>query len=225
MTTRNIVLSIDEFYHIYDRGVDKRIIFLDENDKKRFVRLLYICNGSVPVVYKSIQALPLDEIVVGEKLVAIGAYCLMTNHFHLLLKETKDGGIVKFMSKLLTSYSMYFNKKYKRAGSLFGSEFKSEHLDSDVYLKYIFSYIHLNPIGIIDSGWKNKKIKDKDKAKKFLNSYLYSSLLDYLGIKRGEQQILNQEYFPKYFESSLDFNDMVNEWINFEEENISTESL
>ena len=72
-----------EYYHIYNRGVDKRDIFLDEADRKRFQRMLYIANGNKPVVYKLIQGRPLELVEKGESIVAIGAYCLMPNHFHL----------------------------------------------------------------------------------------------------------------------------------------------
>ena len=156
MTVRKIAFSVEEFYHLYSRGVDKRPIFLDDSDKKRFVRLLFICNGIKPVMYRETSKLPFKNIDTGQKLVAIGAYCLMPNHFHLLIKEITEGGVVKFMSKLLTAYSTYFNKKHERIGALFGSEFKSSHLDSNEYLKYIFSYIHLNPLKTLSVNWRNE---------------------------------------------------------------------
>lgn len=225
MGVRKNVISIDEFYHLYSRGVDKRIIFLDDNDRKRFVRLLFLCNGSKPLVYKTIQGLPLDKIDVGDKLVAIGAYALMPNHFHLLIKEITENGVVKFMSKLLTSYSMYFNKKYERNGTLFGSEFKSEHLDSDEYLKYIFAYIHLNPVKIIYPKWRDGGEFDLVKIKEFLAEYEFSSYKDYIGIKRESGIILNKNVFPDYFTNEGDFESYINEWINFNPELIQGESL
>jgi len=94
MTVRKITFSIEEFYHLYSRGVDKRLIFLDDNDRKRFVRLLFLCNGIKPVMYRETQKLSLADVETGPKLVAIGAYCLMPNHFHLLIKEITEGGIV-----------------------------------------------------------------------------------------------------------------------------------
>ena len=85
-------------------------------------------------------------------------------------------------------------------------------------MKYQFTYIHLNPIGIIDSGWKEKHIGDKKKAELFLNNYKYSSFRDYLGEKRSEGKILNIGAFPEYFETVLDFKEMIKEWINFNDE-------
>jgi putative transposase len=212
---RTFDFSLDEFYHIYSRGVDKRIIFLETCDKDRFVKLLYLCNGDKPTVFKSIQGETLDKIDVGRKIVSIGAYCLMDNHFHILLKEIVEGGISKFMMRLLTAYSMYFNKKNKRTGSLFESEFKAKHLDIDVYLKYILSYIHLNPIKMIQPDWKENGIADKIKAKSFLDKYNYSSYSDYLGVEREEGLILDKKGLPEYFREFKDFENFIDEWLFF----------
>lgn len=213
MTTRTTPLAINEYYHIYSRGVDKRPIFLDHEDEKRFRRLLYVCNGSKPIVYKIIKNWPLASIERGAPITAIGAYCLMPNHFHLLLRETQEGGITKFMSKLLTAYSSYFNKKYDRTGALFSSEFKSEHLDTDEYLKYIFSYIHLNPLKILDPNWRNKAI-NIDKTEDFLSSYTSSSYLDYIGAGREEGVILSRLAFPDYFSTIPDFQNNLRDWLS-----------
>lgn len=214
MTTRKLTFSKDEYYHLYSRGVDKRAIFLNEDDKRRFMRLLYLCNSHDPVVYRFIKNKKLEEIPRTKPLVAIGAYCLMPNHFHLLIKETEEGGIVKFMSKLLTAYSSYFNKKYERTGSLFSSEFKSSHLDSDEYLRYMFAYIHLNPLKLFDPEWKHRKI-NTEKAQDFINGYIFSSHSDYLHIERDEKYILELSVFPDYFKDSRDFESQMYDWLNF----------
>ncbi|MDO8590057.1 MAG: transposase [bacterium] len=214
MTVRKIIFSVEEFYHLYSRGVDKRSIFPDDADRKRFVRLLLLCNGTKPVMYRETKKFSLKDVKTGQKLVAIGAYCLMPNHFHLLIKEITEGGIVKFMSKLLTAYSTYFNKKYERTGALFSSEFKSSHLDVDEYLKYIFAYIHLNPLKILNTNWKKENL-DIPQAESFLNNYVYSSYLDYLSGNREERVILNTEVFPKYFNTIAEFKIDIRDWINF----------
>ncbi len=215
MSTRNIIFSLDEFYHLYSRGVEKRPIFNDIEDKKRFIRLLYLCNGKSPLVYREVKGRSLDEIDVGDKLVAVGAYCLMPNHFHFLIKEIEEGGIVKFMSKLLTAYSSYFNKKYERTGALFGSQFKSTHLDSDHYLKYIYSYIHLNPLKIFDSKWKEKDLNQSE-IENFLDHYTFSSWHDYVGKDRKEGIILNKDVFPDYFNDPVSFKNNLLDWVNLE---------
>ena len=215
MTIRKFSFSIDEYYHLYSRGVDKRLIFLDDNDRQRFVRLMFLCNGNKPVIYRDLEHLPMHEIDMGKKLVAIGAYCLMPNHFHILVKEISDGGITKFMSKLLTAYSTYFNKRYSRTGSLFSSEFKARHLNTDEYLKYIFAYIHLNPLKLIEPNWRERKI-NKRVVNSYLSNYYFSSYLDYINTTREISIILSKEIFPQYFIKKGSFEENINDWINFD---------
>lgn len=210
---RKILFAVGEYYHIYNRGVEKRNIFTNDSDYKRFIKLLFVANGTKSFVYRDLKDKKLSEINRGEQLVAIGAYCQMPNHFHILVKEIKKGGISLFMEKFTTGYSKYFNKKYDRVGVLFQDRFKAQHVDRDEYLKYLFAYIHLNPIKIIESKWKEKKIKNIKKAEQFLQNYKYSSFLDYMGVQREENKILSLEEFPKYFLSTHEFQDFINDWI------------
>ena len=120
MALRKQDFEIDEYYHLYNRGTEKRIIFLDEQDYKHFLFLMYICNTQKSIVLREIDEL-FDR---GEAIIEIGAYCLMPNHFHILVREKIENGISTYMRKLLTAYSMYFNKKYKRSGKLYEGVFK-----------------------------------------------------------------------------------------------------
>ncbi|MFA5022950.1 MAG: transposase [Candidatus Paceibacterota bacterium] len=218
---RKFIFSIDEFYHVYNRGIEKRKIFVKPADYERFIKLLYLCNGTEPIVTKLVQGLPPDDLFslkVGNKIVDIGAYCLMPNHFHLLLKERVENGISIFMLKLLTGYSMYFNKKYKRTGQLFEGTFKANHLGDDNYLKYMYAYIHLNPIKLIDSKWKERGINNAKKAKSYLLIYKYSSYLDYITAGRAEGRILNKRAFPEYFSGKKEFKDFTDDWLNYKDE-------
>ncbi len=220
---RKFNFSVDEFYHIYSRGVDKRIIFDDDNDRNRFIKLLFICNHSQPIVFRDlIRNTSLKDIFdfpADKTLVDIGAYCLMLNHFHLLLHEKKDGGISAFMLKILTAYSSYYNKKHDRKGKLFDGNFQAKHLASDRYLEYVYAYIHLNPVKIIYSDWKeNGGILDTRKAKNFIENYHYSSYDDYVGIDRKEAKILNKVAFPGYFDQEDDFQKMLDSWLEFQRE-------
>lgn len=217
MSHRTTPLAENEFYHIYSRGVDKRKIFLDNEDERRFINLLYFCNGSVPIVYREIKNMSLSSVERGEPQTAIGAYCLMPNHFHILVRETRGSGVSNFMRKLLTAYSKYFNKKYERTGALFGSEFKSEHLNTDEYLKYIFSYIHLNPLKILDPEWRRGGLA-KPEAERFLENYVLSSYLDYAGLEREESLILNRLAFPEYFPSQDSFREEIQSWLTLNPE-------
>jgi putative transposase len=219
--SRNFDLSVDEYYHFYNRGNDKRLIFLCEGDYLRFILLLYTCNNKNPIHlsdYKSNTRPQLFYLIKQDfPLVSIGAWCLMPNHFHLLIKEVEEGGASLFMQKISTAYTMYFNIKYGKKGSLFSGRFKAKHLDYDEYLKYQYAYIHLNPVSIIDKGWKKKQIDDKNKAREFLDKYAYSSYLDYCGIDRPESKILCKKSFPEHFEFTVDFQAMIDEWLNFDE--------
>jgi len=217
---RNFSFSINEYYHIYNRGTDKRIIFGEKNDYNRFMTLLYLCNNTKPVdisnlIRGGLSFTELMDIRINEKLVDIGAYCLMPNHFHLFIREKQENGISLFMKKLLTAYSMYFNKKHKRTGRLFERSFLAKYIDKNEYLKYLFSYIHLNPIKLIDSKWKENGIKDQEKAKQYLSTYFYSSYLDYMDVNRREGKILNKAAFPEYFVNFREFEDFIDEWLSF----------
>jgi REP element-mobilizing transposase RayT len=214
MSIRKVSFVFGEYYHIYNRGNDKRVIFHDTQDYKRFISLLYLSSAKRNFRISDISS-NVYNFDQKDKLVYIGSYCLMSNHFHLIITQTEDGSISKFMQKLTTAYSMYYNKKYKRTGSLFEGKFKSQHTGDDRYLKYLFSYIHLNPIKIIQKDWKEVGIKDKQKSIDFLKSYKYSSYIDYFGIKREENKILNIKAFPNYFPSKEKFQKEIFEWLSY----------
>ena len=216
--------EIDEYYHIYNRGTDKRIIFLEKHDYHRFILLLYFCNSREPVDLQLIfregrTFAELFNLPKGKSIVAIGAWCLMPNHFHLLLKETVENGITEFMRKVSTGYSVYFNNKYNRSGSLFQGKFKSEHLNNDRYLKYIFSYIHLNPIKLIpgESKWTENGIKKLNEAEKFLKQYEYSSFNSYAKERSNYSNMINKSEFPEYFPAIEDSVKEIREWLDFKD--------
>lgn len=216
---RKIKFSQEEYYHIYNRGTDKRIIFYSDKDHQRFLETLYLFNSVNRIVLKNISKKMRFVFDREETLVDIGAYCLMPNHFHILIRAKFDGGVSSFMEKIQTSYSMYFNKKYKRNGSLFQGPFKAEHVTRDEYLKYLFSYIHLNPVKLIEPDWKENGISNLEMVKKYLDSYKYSSYGDYInpaGEKRPQHTILNKKAFPDYFKDS-DFDDFINFWLLFKD--------
>jgi len=212
---REFKFAPDEYYHIYNRGTEKREIFTNTQDYIRFIESLYLFNTEKRIVLKMVSKEDRFSYDRGETIVNIGAYCLMPNHFHLLIRAKNDEGISSFMKKLQTAYSMYFNKRYGRNGSLFQGPFKAQHVLRDEYLKYLFSYIHLNPIKLIDKDWKDKGIQNLDQAKMFLDSYKYLSHLDYLLEERQESSILDRSAFPDYFGSINKFDDFINFWLTF----------
>jgi len=215
---RKFIFSVDEYYHIYNRGVEQRIIFIDNADRYRFLKLMYLCNSHHPVNLVEISKGESFRHERGELLVDIGAYVLMDNHFHLLIKEREAGGISKFMSKVCTGYSMYFNKRHKHSGVLFQGVFQATHMDTDPLLEYIYSYIHLNPVKMIEPEWKEEGIKNSDEAVNFLDGYIFSSHLDYKNDQLRElSPILNKEAFPEYFGTKTEFMDILNTWLRFQE--------
>lgn len=226
MGLRKINFVEGEYYHIYNRGNSKQVIFIDDEDKERFVKLLYLCNSEKSIrfrediVEQKIDAFDFDR---GEKIVSIGAWVLMSNHFHVYLTPSprtvlgEEEIVGTFIKKVCTAYAMYFNKKYKRSGSLFEGRFKSKHVESDEYAKYNFSYIHLNPVKLIDPLWKDNGIQDTRKALEFLESYKWSSYLDYKGTKRIENKIISPEDFPDYFSDKGLFEDEIFDWLDFED--------
>jgi len=212
-----------EYYHIYNRGIDKRVIFKLKRDYERFMMLLYLANSQESFRLDDLlgkQQKTFSEVLIsgkGEPLVSVGAWCLMINHFHLLVRQEVDGGITKFMKKLGTGYSMFFNIKYQRAGALFGGPFKSKLIgNDDNYMKQLFAYIHLNPLEIKFKDWENLINKKHPKEwKDFLENYNYSSYKDYIKEYRPEGNILKINTFPDYFKEENSFNDFIDGYLSF----------
>ena len=186
----------NEIYHIYNRGVEKRQVFLEDRDYLRFIHDLFEFNdiGSAspsnirlatrqPSQCLEVQLPNIDERKPRKLLVEILAFCLMPNHFHLLLKQLVVNGVVKFMQKLGTGYTNYFNIKRERVGPLFQGRFKAVLIKNDSHLRHIPHYIHLNPLDSILPEWRENKIKSSKKAIAFLENYRWSSLRDYIGVK------------------------------------------
>jgi len=216
MSIRKTVFVLGEFYHVYNRGNSKQDIFNDKADYMHFLKLLCFLNTQNPQSLRYLSEDFLIPIYKGKnKLVSIGCYCLMPNHFHLILTQKEGGSISKFMQKVNTAYVMYYNKKYKRTGSLFEGKFKSNYANDDIYLKYLFSYVHLNPIKLIQKNWKKEGIKDKNKALIFLKNYKYSSYSDYLGTGHKSLPIIEKEFFPNYFSTGKNFESEILEWISY----------
>lgn len=212
MSIRTTNFAEGEFYHIYNRGTDKRPLYQSEGDYQRFMGLMFVSNSSAGVNYREI-ANSHESVYLYQKedpLVAIGAYCLMPNHFHILLTPLVDDGVSLFMRKLGTSYSMYFNKKYERTGTLFEGKFKAKHAATDEYLKYLYAYIHLNPAKMAPEP---TGLQTADSRLTFLQRYQYSSFPDYIGHERAEQGILNPAPFPDYFISAADHIEELQYWL------------
>ncbi len=185
-------------YHVYNRGVEKRDVFLNEGDYFRFVHHLYELNDSKPVrnvhyflnhKTGNVESRKLFGTQERDVLVEIFVFTLMPNHFHLILRQVQENGIVRFMQKLGTGYTMYFNKKYERVGCLFQGPFKACHILEEAHLIHLPHYIHTNPLPLTNNGVNPIK---------YLENYKWSSFPDYIGI-RNFPRVTEREFLLDIF--------------------------
>ncbi len=217
---RKVPLIAGETYHIYNRGAGKQRIFTGGADYDRFMSLLYLANSNQSTNYRNVWSKYKGRSLTdffkeegrGPALVEVLAYALMPNHFHIVLKQKTDEGVTKFMRKLATGYSMYFNARYEHSGVLLQGRFKSSHIGTDPYFRYIFSYVHLNPLDIVMPGWKDGVIPSPNKARKFLADYRYASYHDYCVGERPERAILAYDTAPDFLKTDNDLEEMLEDY-------------
>jgi len=222
-------IAIGEWYHCYNRGVDKRVVFKHSRDYERFIALLASGNSSTPIRLDNIQQtiqqgstlldLVLQDVdICKHEYVDIGAYALMPNHYHLLLRVKVEGGLSKFMQKIGTAYTMYFNKAYERTGALFAGKYKVKYVTDDRYFKRVFDYIHANPAELIEAGWAQGTIRNREALKQFLTCYQYSSLPDYLCKQpdiRLNSKIISRDEVKELFDSLPSISHLLETAIDF----------
>lgn len=142
MPRNSIPLVTGEKYHIYNRGTDKRVIFNEKQDYLRFYRSLNLFNTSKPSV--NFLHASKQKIYSEDRIVQIHAYCILPNHYHLILEQLQDGGISEFMKRLSVGYTGYFNEKNERKGVLFQGGYKRLLINSDEQFNYLFAYVNEN---------------------------------------------------------------------------------
>ncbi|TAL60906.1 MAG: hypothetical protein EPN88_15315 [Bacteroidetes bacterium] len=174
---RKVVFANSQIYHIFNRGVERRVVFTNKREYDRMLRVMrYYRFAHVPMRYSRFAELPdAEQFTILQKLsetaileVKILAYCLMPNHFHLILKQENTEGISRYVSNISNSYSKYFNTKHHRIGPLFQGAFKAIWIETDEQLVHLSRYIHLNPI-------TSFLVKEKN-----LDMHIWSSLPEYL---------------------------------------------
>ena len=142
MSKKSVPLVSGERYHVYNRGVDKRDIFLEKHDYLRFYQsLLFFNTIEATGSFRLAKSLSDKNIT---KLVPIYSYCLLPNHFHLILEQMVDGGISEFMKRISVGYTGYFNEKYTRTGVLFQGGFKRVHIENETQFQYLVAYVNEN---------------------------------------------------------------------------------
>ncbi|MCX6786496.1 MAG: transposase [Candidatus Kaiserbacteria bacterium] len=211
-----------ELWHVLNHGVEGRDLFLDTQDYARFVHNLYEFNDSAPAdnLWRLFDPSGMKDFVnpsfrkARRLLVDIHGWVLMKNHYHLLLSERAENGISLFLRKLNVGYSNYFNARYKRRGTLFQGRTKKILIENESHFLYILHYLHLNPLDYLEGAkeWRlrNKSgIKNMNDALEYLDSYRWSSYLDYIGKKNFPSVITTA-----FFNSSLgDYRTSLSEYL------------
>lgn len=222
---RKITFTPGNIYHIFNRGVEKRDIFLKDSDRWRFLQGMFLFNderGSANLLYRleqekgAMNFRVLREFVAtgrqGDRkpLVRIMADCLMPNHYHFLIQEIQDGGISRFMHKFGVGYTKYFNKRHDRVGSLFQGTFKAVPVEEDAHLKYLLVYINVvNPGQLIEPELKEKGVKNLDEIVRFAAEYPWSTHQEYLG--RRDSIIIDKDVLGEAFESPAEYDKFTRE--------------
>lgn len=236
-----------EIYHIVIRRMGDEELFLDIDDQYRGIFCIYEFDTIKPITIRERRVLRVrfkqflkqeqayrgsppvavikKEGVLAMKdernlLVEVLAFCLMSNHIHLLLRQLKEGGISKFMLKLESGYAAYFKKKYgvKIKGHFFQDRFTCVHIKTEEQLKVVFVYIHTNPIALVEPYWKEKGIKDPEKAIKFLEEeYRWSSFFDYIGNK-SFSSVTQRDFLLKIMGGPEGCKKAIEDWIKYKGE-------
>jgi REP element-mobilizing transposase RayT len=209
-------ITIGSLVHAYNRGNRKQEIVRDDKDKWRFLETIYYLNdeflGSNVFREKDLCTTVVHEVVhesfgrpdwwpERKPLVKILSYSLLENHYHLLLKEIRDGGISLFMKRFGTSTSKYFNAKYKESGRLFQGPYKTKRIDDEMYLKYLSVYIQVkNVFEMYPGGGYEKAISEFDKAYDWAIKYSFCSLADYAG--KRNSPIIDKDILGELFSNS-----------------------
>jgi len=187
------IIAIMDFWHLAGRGVEKRDIVLDDSDRLRFIHDLFIFNDTHTVENYGLPSRR-EERPRRTVLVHIHAFCLMHNHYHLLVSEAIENGISLFMHKVNMGYAKYFNERYERSGSLWQGKYRKVPITHHAHFLYIPYYIHLNPLDYVMPEWRQGTVQNAAQALHHLSEYRWSSHLDYLGIKNFPS-ITRRDYF------------------------------
>ena len=201
MAVRKIIFEEKQQYHIFNRGVDKKIIFHDKEDVKYFLDRLADFNNDRTIGGVARQGLIKNKKLrsPASQLVSIVAYCILPNHFHLLLKQVDEKGVTKFIQRIATGYAKYYNKKYKRSGALFQGRFKATELKGRGSLELLSVYVNLN--------YKHHGIdQNKDNVISSLDEYLNKEELGHSRLCNkdevnniiGKNVVRNKQLYIKY---------------------------
>lgn len=203
MPSRNVekIYLAENYYHVYNRGVNKRRIFMDEEDYAVFLNLLKRYLGKGAVDKKGRHYVNLNGKI------ELLSFCLMPNHFHLLFYLVEPTALTQLMRNVTTTYTMYFNKKHGRVGHLYQERFKASRIDNDAYLTHIARYIHLNPVGYRTWDFSSHPYYMGDKYATWIHPErileLFSSRQEYADFVEDYES--NKQLFDEYKQELADF--------------------
>lgn len=202
--TRPHVFVPREWYHCFNVRKNRERLFLNRSDFMRFQAILYCANSCEPFRLRLPHSNSPNHLFEktfskprGSQIVDIGAYALMPDRYHVLVRERVSGGVSTFMHRLNTSYAMYFNARYDRSGHVFPNRYRSIHIEKDAYLQKVVNYIHGNPIEAFEPGFVRNAFRDARRLIENISRYGFSSLYDYQQPKRPESAILSQKVLEK----------------------------
>lgn len=228
-----------EIYHLVLRRIGNEIFFKDIDDYYRAIFCIYEFNTKKSILIRerriarakfkkaikeaeTYRGLPPVRILEYSRdlLVEVLAFCLMPNHIHLLARQLKNEGISSFIQKIASGYPAYFKNKYKIKirGHFFQDRFSATHIKTDKQLRVVFTYIHTNPVLLVESGWKEKGVRDQEKTIKFLEEeYRWSSYQDYLG-KKNFPSVTERKFLLEVMGGERGCKKWVEEWVRYKRE-------
>ena len=199
MPQRFIPYVVGNFYHVYNRGVEKRVTFMSRRDHERFLETLYYYQFSDPKPkFSTLHRFKTVDFEKNPKIIDIVCYCFMPNHYHLLVRPLEDGAVQEFMKKVSDSYTRYFNTKHSRVGPLFQGAYKAVAVETDEQLLQLSRYIHLNPY--ISGLVKN------------LVDFAYSSYASFIG---GSTSLCAKEPVLEFFQNRGKYRDFVEDYTDY----------
>ena len=208
-TNRKLIFANGEYYHVFNRGVERRPTFTNKREYSRAVETIdFYKTKNPPVRFSKFLVLDKEKqvevrkiISSGKKLVKVISYCLMSNHFHFLLQQIHDNGISKFIANVENSYTKYFNLKNNRVGHLFQGPFKAVRVESSEQLLHLSRYIHLNPVSAFLLN------------KEDLENYQWSSYMEYLRI--DNKQITDNSIILDFFSNIQKYKEFVIDYVDY----------
>ena len=215
---------MSEFYHTYNRGTEKRKIFIEDADYFRGVHDLYEFNDKniVTNMARKIEGSPTPHNKARDRLVDLLVWSFMQNHYHLFSSPVKDNGLPEFHRKFGCGFTNFFNLKYNRSGVLFQGGYKKVQVKGNAQALQLICYIHSNPLDLWKSNWKEKGLTNLEiqNALKFLENYRWSSHLDWWGIKNFPS-LINNDSMHRFFKNSEEYREFFINWLKYYEKNIT----